>query len=1273
MDKDNPVKYRIGDLVKRKSIIHDDANAVVGLSIDNQTQRRSSSVKYSVSDLVKRNSIAQYESTSMSSNTDEQRRRSSSSSSSPVLGDLVKRNSLNTRDLSKKSMDINDSNSIKQSPKSSDSVLKEEPLTWRDMVSDNTSPRASIKYSPADLVKRKSLKVDTDIATTSSTTNTPVSDKSTTKEGWFSSLKLGISFSRSRSASKVSAPDNNNNEDDDDDDDDDTQSNNSDVSSKISKDSDMDDENTENVNNEARLRGEGLMGFLHRVKEKNDKQNEKEYIKCWAELHSHKLMYTYSDTIPSSTIMAKGFITIDKNTEVNLKFHVYSSGILEKEQYFFTVRHSDVATTFCVNTELERDKWVLIIRNCIEKFSLVKPEKSKLITELHHLDQQHHHHAELPRKVGMLMKRALGGKMTARVGFTSNKKRWFRLDGGVLMYYNDKDMRPSKLKGTISLENSTLLNDDDNPMAVRVELQDGKILHCEADTTKAANEWKAALSESIEGLQKVQSHTAQRRVNVADQSTDDNDSVPQLPSGLKKPQKSLNAIKSCLSKHFLLQSIQDYDEIIDALKQEIFYPNDVIIYQGVPGSTFFITEAGDADILKDGQLVGKVKAGSTFGELALLNSVTRTATVKANDVCHMWSLERESFRYILRKQEEKVALEKLELLNKISFFDQIGIEGKKKICNNLYLSTFSIGQKIFKQGDKGDAFYIIISGSVSLLQSTMFGSTNELIKLKPNSFFGEKALLEDAPRAATAIALSTTTCWTIDKSSFTTIFGSMKEALSEALATDALKNVNILKSLSNKQLNVIARSLSSMTFQNDEVIIEQGEDGNTFYIIQTGEVAVQVNHIEVAKLGIGSFFGELALLKNEKRNATVIARGVTSCLVMKREEFNNLLGPLESIINNESKKQRDISSTEKNLLSMAFSMTRRVVNNNFNAKAPTASSPKPSEYTHNSFQLSSLNPIKLLKKGTFSTVYLAQNVTGRYFALKVMQKKAIYDLNLMTAIYREREILRCVDHPFIVQFYATISDVNSLYLVEKYIEGTDFYDYLIEKKNYLTLSSNSRKFYTANILSIITYLFEEDIVYRDLKPENLVIDSQGYLILVDFGCAKKLPQGVLTNTMCGCPEYLAPELVLSKGHSRAVDLWGFGVLLYELVKGYTPFTPHDCHGNLTIIYQNILHSKDVLSRNETFQSFDKSMIPLVKDLLNDNPYMRMGMLRNGIKEIWNHPFLTGYDQTKIYHRSLTAPYNPSEHIDSIDAIFIYEDINIEEAPEYTGTYDFSTF
>jgi len=234
---------------------------------------------------------------------------------------------------------------------------------------------------------------------------------------------------------------------------------------------------------------------------------------------------------------------------------------------------------------------------------------------------------------------------------------------------------------------------------------------------------------------------------------------------------------------------------------------------------------------------------------------------------------------------------------------------------------------------------------------------------------------------------------------------------------------------------------------------------------------------------------------------------------MKRDEFNRLLGPLESIINSESSK-REVSTSEKNLLSMAYSMTRRV-KNSFSPKSQSISSPKTSEYAHANFQLSSLNPIKFLNKGTFSNVYLAQNVAGRYFSLKVMHKKKIYDLNLMSAVFREREIIANLSHPFIVPFYATMSDDNSIYIVEKYLEGPDFYDHLIGMKNYLTMTDNDRKFYTANILSVITYLFEEDITYRDIKPENFVLDSQGYLTMVDFGCAKKLPSGLMTNTMCG--------------------------------------------------------------------------------------------------------------------------------------------------------------
>lgn len=166
---------------------------------------------------------------------------------------------------------------------------------------------------------------------------------------------------------------------------------------------------------------------------------------------------------------------------------------------------------------------------------------------------------------------------------------------------------------------------------------------------------------------------------------------------------------------------------------------------------------------------------------------------------------------------------------------------------------------------------------------------------------------------------------------------------------------------------------------------------------------------------------------------------------------------------------------------------------------------------------------------------------------------------------------------------------------------------------------------------------------------------------------------IIITSLQGNPEFLAPEVVLSKGHFKAADLWAFGVLLYEMVKGHTPFTHHDSQGNLTIIYQNILHSKDVLSKSETFKSFDKSLMQFILDLLKENPYQRMGMLRNGIQEIWNHPFLNGFEQDRIYHRSIKAPYNTSENIDSIDSIFIFEDIKLEEAPEYDGIFDFSDF
>jgi len=178
-------------------------------------------------------------------------------------------------------------------------------------------------------------------------------------------------------------------------------------------------------------------------------------------------------------------------------------------------------------------------------------------------------------------------------------------------------------------------------------------------------------------------------------------------------------------------------------------------------------------------------------------------------------------------------------------------------------------------------------------------------------------------------------------------------------------------------------------------------------------------------------------------------------------------------------------------------------------------------------------------------------------------------------------------------------------------------------------SFSTTLFFSAEIVSAFSYLHSLHIAYRDLKPENILLDREGHVVITDFGFSKAIPDR--TWTLCGTPEYLAPEIIQSKGHNKAVDWWALGILIYEMLAGYPPFFDD----NHFVIYEKILAGKISWPRH-----FDPVAKDLIQKLLIQDRTKRLGSMKDGAEDVKNHKFFSTLDWQEVYYKHLPPPIVP---------------------------------
>ncbi|KAI3454572.1 hypothetical protein Pfo_011235 [Paulownia fortunei] len=278
--------------------------------------------------------------------------------------------------------------------------------------------------------------------------------------------------------------------------------------------------------------------------------------------------------------------------------------------------------------------------------------------------------------------------------------------------------------------------------------------------------------------------------------------------------------------------------------------------------------------------------------------------------------------------------------------------------------------------------------------------------------------------------------------------------------------------------------------------------------------------------------------------------------------------------------------------------------------------------------------MRVIGKGAFGKVFQVR-MKGKsggdgdgIFAMKVMRKDTIIKNNHVDYMRAERDILTKVVHPFIVQLQYSFQTKSKLYLILDFINGGHLFYHLYRQGIF---SEDQARVYTAEIVSAVSHLHKSGIVHRDLKPENILMDADGHVMLTDFGLAKEIDESSRSNSMCGTTEYMAPEILQSKGHNKNADWWSIGILLYEMLSGQPPFT----HSNRKKLQEKIINEKLKLPPRLSSEAHS-----LLKGLLQKDPLKRLGSGPKGAEEIKSHKWFRTVNWKKIEARELQPRFNP---------------------------------
>ena len=640
------------------------------------------------------------------------------------------------------------------------------------------------------------------------------------------------------------------------------------------------------------------------------------------------------------------------------------------------------------------------------------------------------------------------------------------------------------------------------------------------------------------------------------------------------------------------------------------YDNEEIIFKkGDIGDSLFIIKDGEVNCEINNNIIRVLKSKDFFGEYAVLFNIPRSLSCIARNkiTCYKItdSLLIETFgndyKNIILKSILKEGFKKskfLSILANDTYIDQIYLNVQIKLYNN--------GEVILDKNEfdeKNKKLYVIISGNIVSKNNNaieILGTRTELYgeNLIKSSFKltfdliaqEEVRLMEIEWNSILKILNNNEKIFSSplhNKNSSNTSLLQKKKTLSFFSLLEYLKRNDFFKITSDHKLMKICSLMIKEKYKKGDFIFKEGEIGDKFYLIKKGKVNVLKNNKIIREMENGTCFGELALLSNEPRSATIQAETDCSLYILTKKNFNE--------------------NIDKNMLD--YLKIKISLQDNFNM-------------TLNDFYF-----VKKLGQGKFGSVSLVHN-NKNYYAIKAVSRFAAERQKILIKYFiEEKKVLLKIDHPFIMKLVRTFKDEDNVFYLTEFINGKGLAKYLEKKPQDKFQNKTETQFYISFLFIILNYLNSKNIIHRDLKPDNIIIDNKGYLKLIDFGTAIIIKD--FTSTITGTPHYIAPEVLLGKGYSYSCDYWSIGIITHEIYYNYYPFG-NDANEPMQV-YKEILQKeiKLPIQGNSSVNSF-------IMNLLKKNVSKRICNIENAKK----HNFFKDFNWEDLIDFQMIPPYVP---------------------------------